>query len=300
MAREQKPKSFAGRARPGLNQPFHPERWARWLERCRSTLELSKPQFVRTIQEAAAPLVPLPSRGRNWAVTEVYPKTARGSTRRGWQAYWIGEAIREIQKERLYYWLWTSGLESLSFGGYFGDLIAVIGLTVGEEALTEDVLEDALTVANPASACIIEVPGIEGRATTNGAYEEMLDEWDFCFRLRDTTPFSASLSRWMRSSRQLMLPWAFDAARACVSNGDEVHALELLRSAVVIRSIERFGNAPPESTWLRGPGLALQSNRAWGIDDFHSVHVLGQAPYRPSPRQHLRIFAEFKLPERED
>jgi hypothetical protein len=296
MARGQKPNSFAGRSRPGLNQPFHPERWLRWVERCRSTLDLSRQQLERAVQEAAAHLVPLPLNGQNWAVGEVYPTARRGRTRRTWQAYWIGEAIRAVQRPRIDHPLWTSGLESLSFGGYYGDLIAIIALAVADPAASDTILLDASTFSNPQSACMIETVGIDGRATMNGAYEEMLDESYFCFQVHDTAPFSAALSRWLSTGRQQTLPWAFEVSRACLATGDEVHALELFRTAVAIASTERLGEDVTNSSTSRTLGTAFQSNRALGVHRFRLIAVpRPTAPASPA-RPHPQVSAEHREP----
>ncbi len=242
-SQQQNEKDFASRRNVGIAGAFHPDRWERWLDRCATSLGLPRTEFEREIRERALLVVATGDPHATATIQDIYPKKGRGRSRQAWHAYWIGETIRSLQERAgLPARQWASGLESLAFGGYYGDMIAVIGLISKNE--TDGYTRMAAErFAQPKKTREILEPGIHGWTIVCGDYEAMLAENVPHFPISDTRPFNHHFVQWIKNRRG-DFHWLFEFARQRIAAGDENHALEFLWDGFALSQIERSGINP--------------------------------------------------------
>lgn len=210
---------------------LHPERWRRWLQAIETRLEFrSARAFEQAVLDHVAP--PAMSLPGKWSVSEV---RGRGGARRAWQAYWVGEGVRALQRARDEDpRSWVSGAESLAFGGYYGDLIALIALQL--HTASAQTVGAALDVAGifgqPAMVKTVAELGVHGPSIVVPDYDAMLGSDIACFAVDDTPHLNEAYTLWRRRKRDIALGATFTIARVYLQYGQENRALEAFWDAV--------------------------------------------------------------------
>ena len=220
-----------GAARDGAH---HPERWLRWLTQRQVSLSVNRYKFAELVtNELRQPEMTAPGK---WAVSDVWP---RRSSRQSWAAYWIGEAVRDVQcHHRVPSHELTSGLESLIAGGYWGDLLATVGLTLQRydaSSERESLIRELGGLAKPKAPFlrVVSEAGSHGSTIRLWDYDKVIAETAYCFPITDTSSINAAFQEFRRRGRDVALAARFDAARHYVESGREALALESFGDAIV-------------------------------------------------------------------